>query len=509
MTNHKKALRTAALKALCTALLAAAVTTLTASRPATAWPLAQGTAATDTAFFQRYPYIQFIEMGDDTPAPLADHDFYQKAGAVVFPVNRYDLPTDSRLLQELADSIIPRINSDSLELAYMVVRGAASPEGPTRWNETLAHKRTMALFHFINSRLAFPVSEERFRLNAEVEDYRMLCLLMSEVADADYDTVKQLCDKHLPTGDTAALKTALRRLQGGRLWRRLLSAYFPKLRAARIVIYFRKAQPTAPVGEPAPVVEPAAPDTVVLQPVAEPQVVTPLPIDVVEPRRELLSVKTNLLFDLAYMPGYNRWCPIPNIAVEYYPTRGHLTLGASLDCPWWQHYDDYKFFQVRNYQLEARYYLRSGHILSNPPGQGAAFRGLYLQAYAHAGLFSICFSADRGWEGEGAGAGLGLGYVLPLSRKGHWRLEFGAQFGFFRCKYDPYQFRYRGDNAPDDRLYYYDWTLSPDLFKRRQYRKTWIGPTRIGITLTYDLLYRRNHRSGISLCPTERRTAHE
>lgn len=36
-------------------------------------------------------------------------------------------------------------------------------------------------------------------------------------------------------------------------------------------------------------------------------------------RKEYLSVKTNLLFYGVYMPGYNRWCPIPNVAVEYYP----------------------------------------------------------------------------------------------------------------------------------------------------------------------------------------------
>ena len=504
MINGKKGTKTLAIKALSIALLTMAAATVS-SRPIVTWDMLASNEA-DSAFFQKYPYIQFLEIDEDMPTQLTDHDFYEKSGAVVFPVNKFNLPTNSKLLKELADSIIPRINRDSLELAYMVVRGAASPEGPVKFNEMLADKRTMALFDFINERLTFPVDKERFRLNAEVEDYRMLCLLMSEAGDADYNTVKSLCDRYLPTKNIAALKSALRRLQGGRLWNRLLRTYFPQLRAARIIIYFRKAKPQG-IGEPSPVVVPTPPDTVELPPVVEPVVIEQPSQAVIEPRRELLSVKTNLLFDLAYMPGYNRWCPIPNMAVEYYPTRGHFTFGASFDCPWWQHYNQHKFFQVRNYQVETRYYLRSGDIQNNPPGEGAAFRGFYLQAYAHAGLFSICFDADRGWEGEGAGGGLGLGYVLPLSKKGHWRLEFAAQFGFFRCKYDPYQFRYRGDNAPDDQLYYYDWTLSPDLFKRRQYRYNWFGPTRIGITLSYDLLYRRNHRSGLSLCPTERRTA--
>ena len=85
---------------------------------------------------------------------------------------------------------------------------------------------------------------------------------------------------------------------------------------------------------------------------------------------------------------------------------------------------------------------------------------------------------------------MGAGYVLPLSRNGHWRLEFNAQVGFFFAKYDPYQYGNPKTTEEDD-LYYYKWTLDRDLFKRRQYRFNWVGPTRVGVTLVYDLLYRR------------------
>ena len=89
------------------------------------------------------------------------------------------------------------------------------------------------------------------------------------------------------------------------------------------------------------------------------------------PRRELLSVKTNVLFDFAYIPaGYDRFCPIPNIAVEYYPLHGHFTFGASLDFPWWKDYDAHKYMEVRNYQVEGRYYFESGDISRRPVGGG-------------------------------------------------------------------------------------------------------------------------------------------
>lgn len=231
---------------------------------------------------------------------------------------------------------------------------------------------------------------------------------------------------------------------------------------------------------------------------------TPLvPEPVPEPptrRREYLSVKTNLLLDVAYMPGYDRWCPIPNIAVEYYPLHGHFTFGASFDCPWWQDYDAHKYFQIRNYQLETRYYLRSGDVDRVGYGNGMAFRGLYLQGYVHAGLYSIMFDADRGWIGEGAGAGVGIGYVIPLAKKGQgrWRLELGAQLGVMFTKYDRYQ--YESPLFPDlnDNLYYYKWYNWGNFFKKRQHRYTRFGPTRVGVTLTYDLLYRRKAKKGVS-----------
>ena len=212
------------------------------------------------------------------------------------------------------------------------------------------------------------------------------------------------------------------------------------------------------------------------------------------PRRELLSVKTNLLLDLAYMPGYDRFCPIPNVAVEYYPLHGHFTYGASFDGPWWQHYDAHKYFQLRNYQLHTRYYLRSGDIALRKPGDGAAFKGLFFSAYAHAFIYNICFGEKRGWEGEGWGTGLGIGYALPLGKTEHWRLEFGAQAGFFNTRYDPYQWLCPVDADNDKRQYYYKWYGDAKDFKKRQHSFSWTGPARVDITLSYDLIYRKNKK---------------
>ena len=464
--------------------------------------------------YSDYPYLRFVEYGDSLV--MNDEDFFDVAGKVVFPVNKSSLNLSDQFLRELDEKVLPDINRDSLQLVQLIIRGAASPEGPVKLNQKLGSQRAQALFDFIQSRLAFPLSSRYFSLDVDIEDYSTLCLMMRRANDPDYGYVRDLTDRY--EGQPDQLKRKLQTARGGQLWSRLLKEYFPGLRTARIVLVFRRyvpveleeEQPVVPeldpvVQEQSPVVlvEPGLPEVDSIAPVPVGTPAEPEPDTI--PRREFLSLKTNLLFYGVYMPGYDRWCPIPNVAVEYYPKNGHFTFGASFDFPWWQDYDAHKYFQIRNYQVESRYYLRSGDMDANPPGKGPAFRGLYLQGYAHLGLFGICFDADRGWVGEGLGAGVGAGYVMSLSKKGHWRLEFGLQVGFYACKYDPYQYENPVDPNYRDHLYYYKWTQDPSLFKKRQYRYSWLGPTRIGVTLTYDLLYRRVQKKGVSFINYEKR----
>ena len=455
----------------------------------------------DASFYADYPFIRIIGTNGDTPS-FSDDEFFSSAAKVVFPAGKTALPQDSEFLRVLEQTVLPRLNRDSMQLLKVVMRGAASPEGSFELNCRLGEQRARALLTFLTDRVQFPVADDVLLMGNDVEDYRSLCLLMRNAADADYGLVQSLCDEHLARSGPAVLKQMLQEAKDGQLWKRLLSQYFPQLRTARLMLCFRKYVPeTVDIEVLKPVVVAKA-DTVVIEQKSD-IVIQPAPVaagtvqeeaPAVMPRREMLSLKTNLLFYAAYIPGYGRWCPIPNIAVEYYPRSGHFTYGFSFDMPWWQHYNAHKYFQLRNYQLETRYYLRpSGAAAPGGPAAAPApaFSGFYLSVYAHLGVFGICFDADRGWVGEGAGGGIGVGYVTPISRNGHWRLELALQAGFFRCKYDPY--RYENPIDPDykDNLYYYKWTLSPDLFKKRQYRWNWIGPTRIGITLSYDLLYRK------------------
>lgn len=411
----------------------------------------------------------------------------EQSRPIVFVVNKANI--SQKDLKWITDTLKHELDESDLMKVY--ARAAASPEGPLNNNIRLSKERYAAVVRYLRQ---FGIKESQISSEVIAEDYKLLRAMLLRTNDKAYTAVDSLMNKY--GDDEAALKSALQRQDNGRLWQYLVREYFPELRAVRLVLFLDLPEFNLPEFPQ---------DTVSLDGLFRQREYIPMDEDFLsryyprEPRREVLSIKTNLLFDFAYVPGYDRWCPIPNVAVEYYPLRGHFTFGASFDGPWWQHYREHKYFQIRNYQLEARYYLRSGDINDVGIGNGAAFKGWYAKAYAHAGLFSICFDADRGWEGEGFGAGLGIGYVMPISRNEHWRLEFGAQFGYFWCKHDPYQFLCPIDPLKHkEQWYYYKWTLDADLFKKRQHQWSWIGPTRIDITLSYDLFYRPNHKKGIS-----------
>ncbi len=447
---------------------------------------------------EKYSYV--VVLDNDTTIELTDSAFYRLSRKVIFPVNKHIIPKNSPFRKEIERELMPYMNDRLHVLDHIIIRGAASPEGPFRWNKYLSEQRAKSLYDLVRENSAFPIAEQSQTVQV-AEDYVYLLLLMKERGDKDYQAVADIVSEWIDK-DQAHLKELLRRYDRGRLWLRLLREYFPALRAARVVLVFRKYHDFAADQPIRPQHEPLAMEAEAIMPPH--QAMPALSIERQIHRRELLSVKTNLLFDLAWMPGYKRFCPIPNVAIEFYPRGGHFTFGASFDAPWWQDYNDHKYFQVRNYQLETRYYFKSGDLSNRPRGKGAAFRGWFLQAYVHAGLYNICFDADNGWEGEGAGGGLGAGYVLPLSKRGHWRLELGAQFGYFWTKYDPYQWQCPVDGANCGDKYHYKWTGNADDFTPRQHRFSWFGPTRVSITLSYDLLYRKNGKRGASFRSRER-----
>lgn len=405
---------------------------------------------------------------------------------IPFVVGKKDIEQQDR--KWITNNLIPKLKALG-DSGIIIGRASASPEGSLQINTQLANARKASMNALLSS---YGINTNLIRYDVAPMDFPLMRALMKLRKDDYLPVVDSLMTQY--AADVMLLKEAMIRQDRGKLWQHLYHNYFPSLRSVRIMA-IKRAEKEEDKREEIERKENEI-EKVEIEKIEEIEKTEKIEKEETEgdERRELMSVKTNLLFDLAYMPGYNRFCPIPNVAIEYYPLHGHFTYGASFDTPWWKHYSKHKYFQLRNYQVHTRYYLRRGDIEERQPGKGAAFKGFFFSAYAHAYLYNICFSEKRGWEGEGWGAGIGAGYVMPIDRKEHWRLEFGLQLGYLNTLYDPYQWRCPVDPGTDIDRYYYKWYGNAKDFKKRQHSYSWIGPTRVEITLSYDLIYRHKER---------------
>ena len=470
----------------------------------------------DSARFSKYPYI-FILDENQEPS-ITDEQFYKVALKVIFPVDVYRVDSTQESVKELIRDLIPKINTDSLKPHAMMVKGASSPEGPYRWNQTLSRERSAHAFDYINRHLKFP--EEHSTYDDQPEDYGQLLFLMKEANDPSYKVVKSLVDKYHKAGKLAQLKQQLKRIDGGRLWNRLYKIYYPKLRVARVVLFFKKkAQASSSSVSSGNSGMPNKPDSIAIEILPEQETVPKLNIEpygniekpvlcgadlIQEPdskevpfvplrlyRRHVLGIRTNLLYDFFYLPGHY-WAPSPNVQLEYYPLTGHFTANLGFTGPYWHHWSRQQFWQIRDYVLEGRYYF---------VGQGQ-FIGPYVSGYVHTNIYGIGLSKTKGWEGEGLGAGAIIGYTMNISRNKRWRVEFSLGVGYYRTKYDPYVYG-NPKSTIEDGLYYYDYLGKKEDFKERNHVFTWFGPTNIGVHLTYDLLFRRIQKKGVSFNRSE------
>ena len=450
--------------------------------------------------FMPVPEFPFVYICDDKEAALPDISdslFNASAQGIGFRVNRSELRADEPFIQLYQRQIAPMLRDKGLVLRRIIVRGAASPEGPYENNRRLSRERTQRLMQFIGEKLDAHFDASRIEQSSICEDYEYLVVLMQRARDAEAEAVARIWQQS--GGDERRCKSLLRSLNGGRTWRRLLREYFPRLRQARVMLFFgRMPEVTSQTLLPElPATDilahaafrplPGAEDVAFALPWTERDYPL-LPIfcvkDSIPARLPVVALRTNLVHDFFYMPNFG-FAPSGNVQLEFFPRRGHLTYNLGFTFGNHRHYADCKFFQLRDLQLEVRRYFRKGH----------PFRGAYLAAYAHGFVYGIGFGPKKGWEGEGLGAGLSGGYTLSLTRNGHFRMEFMAAVGYLATKYDPYVWGHPITGEIDGK-YYYDYQGVASRFQKRNRLFTWLGPTNLGLQLTYDIIYRRGAKKG-------------
>lgn len=374
----------------------------------------------------------------------------------------------------------------------------SSPDGSLERNEWLTEHRSQVILDYMYR--MFPELKSIISLNTVTESWENLAMYVAQDPNLSEKNINKILDIiDSPTLSVSAKKSRLKNNLGkdpkvGNIYAYLTKYYYPVIRNSGIYILHMVEPATAFNMDPLrPYVEEKEtilPDSIYFDLPKE-----PLPPEPVEPvpdeeppleKRPLLAVKTNLPY-YAFFKKDLGWAPIYNIEAELYPTEeGRWTWLLEYEFPWHSVPDKHQYFQILNLQFEARRYFKKA---SNHTGH-------YLSAYVGANLFDICFDRQtgHGFQGEGGGAGLGYGYVLPLGRQQdtRWKLEFFIKGGAYLTLYDPYD-----AGSPFKGKYYYEWYDAPSLFRKRNMIFRWLGPTGAGITLSYDLIFKKKKRTGV------------
>ena len=426
-----------------------------------------------------YPFVFISEQETEADPVITDSIFNAAARGIIFNVNRTELRPGEPFIKIYNEEIVPMLLSKDLVLKGLIVRGAASPEGPWENNRRLGIGRTARLVEFIKA----PLDNEYFAdgdiaTSSITEDYEYLVVLMRAAGDEQADTVAAMVKEC--GGDERCCKERLKAHNGGKTWRRLLKEYFPSLRQARVVMWFSRKRTLPAINSGITTTE--------FTPVCAVPTIPQPEFGIKWTRRHLIALRTNLLHDFFYMPDFG-WAPSINAQLEYYPLDGHYTYNLGFTWSNHRHWNEQKFFQIRDLRLEVRRYFKGG----------GEFIGPYLDVYAHGSIYGIGLSQHRSWQGEGGGGGIGAGYTMALNKQKSLRLEFSVEFGAFYTRYDPYVYGnpitgdITGDNNKD---YYYDFIGNASQFKKRNHQFFWLGPTNAGIHLTYDIIYRKRKPAG-------------
>lgn len=173
--------------------------------------------------------------------------------------------------------------------------------------------------------------------------------------------------------------------------------------------------------------------------------------------RHHISLKTNLLYDVAF---------VPNVGIEYYIGSG-WSVGGNCVFAWWKNENKNRFWRIYGLELECRKYLGEG---ANEKPLSSHHVGAYTQFATYD--FEL---GGRGYIGgnpgnnifEKANYGIGFeyGYSLPIASR--LNMDFSVGVGYFGGK--------RWEYKPQDGHYVWQSVST----------KHWVGPTKAEISLVW------------------------
>ena len=320
-------------------------------------------------------------------------------------------------------SLCQEIEEDStLTLTSVQFYGWASPEGNSQINRKIAHKRRNTLEKMVRGLIAFPDSIVTRDKNYIAWDY-----LREQVEASDLPRKQKILDildlkprlvKYDRGGTIDHRILKLKKLNRGKIWKKLHKMYFKKMRNACVVLTVHKHLDTEPIiaSVPPVMLGAAQPSTHSIARVELPA----MPAQQEEWTRHI-HVKTNAL-------GWG--LAIGNVAGEIDITK-HWSFALPIYYSALNYFTPDIKFRTFAFQPEVRYWLREDN------------QAFFVGAHFGYASYNIAVDGDLRYQDHNGqspalGGGISAGYRMPISKDNKWNIEFVLGAGVYGLHYDTF-----------------------------------------------------------------------
>lgn len=348
----------------------------------------------------------------------------------LFPINSARLAENPALRD-----FVLRLDSVGACATQVVVRGTSSPDGPESLNFALSRKRADAVRDYITGNTSIP--DSTIYVVAGGEDWQGFREGIGRLfSTADASRINAIIDSPISSDER---ERRLRRLAGGRMWRRMSADLFPSLRGVHVNALLSHAPAPCQKGDtcglntsqptpgPMPTIEANDPPL---------DLAAPFPADTVAPAfagnakaaSPFWYIKTNL-------PA---WAMLwTNIAVEF-----DINPRWSVQLP--VYYSGFNYFtgkvkfRTLTIQPEARYWFGNGYT-----------RKAFVGAHFGLGWYNVAFGGDTRYQDHNRrtpaiGGGLSGGYRFRFTANPRWQMEASVGIGCYRLDYDHFENHHNG-----------------------------------------------------------------
>lgn len=355
------------------------------------------------------------------------------------------------------EAFLRNVREDStISITSVAFCGAASPEGSSGLNRSLARERLASIERLVRKEIELP--DSIITRDDSYIPWEYLKTQVSESGIACKDEVLSILDMPSEYVEYSAGKKIdrrvleLQRLDNGKVWRQMKDLLFGRMRYAYAVfITCRKETPAIQQEEIVPETETVTPAPVIEIP-AESEIAEPQPIiEETDEWYDRLNLKTNAI----------GWAMAASNAAIEFDMVEHWSLTLPLYWSSWNYFTSTLKFRTLTFQPEVRYWLSEDND------------GWFAGAHFGLGWFNVATNGeyrvqDHDGRNPATGGGLAAGYRLPIGRSKHLSLEMTLGAGAYKVYYDKFH------NEPNGLM-------------TGSVKKTWFGIDQAAVSLVYSL----------------------